>query len=314
MSKLASYMMDSEFLEDQVEKDVASYLGYISKLFGRRYRLLQIDEAVTGADAQFNWKGSAFYFQFKKPTGLKSVTTVALPTPARKNEAREQQIRRYRIGQGLAERPFSLFFQLREKAKTANDYQHNILLSYERPPLSRAMYVCPTVLTRHEYEKALNVPWLRRFFEPPLRFRDYDLYVNDVAHYCATSPLLRAHATIVPHATVSSADHYYSFSFHGSDVAFHSPEVVRHDVSRLSDVLSEELLKLSRNPESFGNLTTIARAIAESQKWTLSELPQLTDENSLDWLRMHGRVLRDRHRIRQFIMLLQPSRGTIEKI
>jgi hypothetical protein len=308
MSK-TSYMIESEFLEAQVEKDVASYLGYISGLFGPRYRLLDSDEGQTGADAELHWKGRAFFMQFKKPEGLKSQGDVALPPKARANEGIPQKIRRFRASNGLDSTPHALCFPLRAKAKTATEFQHNILYSYEKPPNSRAIYVCPTLLTRAEYERAMHPGWFWRFFDVPFRYHDYALHVNHVAQFFEAAPLLRGHATIVPHAKVMASDHYYSFSTHGSDLAFHSPEVVRREVLRLSDFLADELRDAYRSRESLPSASAMARELyGLSREWAGNELPERQDdEPSLPWLRKHGKLLRERFGIRQMVMLYDSS-------
>ncbi|GMU10065.1 hypothetical protein [Corallococcus caeni] len=306
MSKSSSYKIESEFLEDQVEKDVANYLGYISRLFGPRFRLLQVDEAITGADGQFNWSGKAFYLQFKKPTGLKNPAVAAIPNVPRKNESELQNIRRFRQAQSLADSPYSLCFELRRKAKTATEFQHNVLLSYENPPASRALYVCPTAFTRADYEQAIGGGFLwrffGRFFEAPFTFADYEIVSNHVRHQVQSAPFLRGHAAIVPHTKVTTADHWYSFSIHGSDIAFHSPEVVRRGVSRLSDFISEEIAAA----RTFDSLLPLDRLVAslreKANRWAGDTLAN--EEEGLDWLQAHGRMLRQQHGIRQMVVLV----------
>ena len=311
MSGPPPYVIVSEFLEDQVEKDVSNYLGYISRPFARRFRLLSVDESETGADAKFSWKAKAFYLQFKKPTGLKSVDSVSLPLRPRKNESAMQGIRRFRKGNKLADAPYSLAFCLREKAKTATDYQHNILLSLEKPPHSRAVYVCPTSLTKSEYEQSMSMPgWWRfpwRFTEDPIRFERKHVLVNTMRHMVESSPFLRGHACVVPHAKVRSADHWYSFSVHASDVAFHSPAVVSRAVVRLSDFISEEIA-VAVDDEALPPLQeTVGKLRETASEWSRDELP--SEASDLDWLRAHGRLLRERHGIRQVTLMARQDTG-----
>ena len=148
MSKPA-YMIESDSLESQVEKDVAGYLRYISGLFGRQYHLLDSDEATTGADAELTWRGRAFFMQFKKPDGLRAPSDSPIPAKPRANEGATQKIRRFRSSNGLDDTPYAVCFPLRAKAKTATEFQHNILYLYEKPPKSRAIYVCPTLFDPH---------------------------------------------------------------------------------------------------------------------------------------------------------------------
>lgn len=308
MSGGASYILESDFLEDQVEKDVAGYLGYISSLFGPRYQLLSVVEGTTGADAKFDWRGRAFFLQFKRPTGLRSVAESPLPRTSRKNEAATQQIRRFRLEKELADRPYCVYFELRKKAKTATELQHNVLFGYEKPPSSRAIYVCPTVLRRSDYDSALNPGWFWRFFERPFSFREARIHIRESVQLCECSPFLRAHATIVPHAPVESSDHYYSFSVQGSDVAFHSPEVVRRDVMRLSDFIAAELQAAYRDSEALPTVAQVARSASDNAKsWAGDELGEPTEDTSVEWLSKHGRLLRERFGIRQFIALVRPA-------
>lgn len=50
--------------------------GYISRLFGPRFRLLQVDEAITEADGQVNWSGKAFHLQLSMGDGFLWMTSI----------------------------------------------------------------------------------------------------------------------------------------------------------------------------------------------------------------------------------------------
>src|ERR1043166_7563288 len=129
MNKVPNYYIRSNLSEKQVEADVAAYLGWCTPVGDEPpFRLLDVDETITGADKLFNI-GTAIYMQFKKSDGLHPTTTVS----TRKNKSQLEEIREFRHQQQLEDNP-SLFFQLRAKATTANDFQHNVLLAYERPP------------------------------------------------------------------------------------------------------------------------------------------------------------------------------------
>jgi hypothetical protein len=310
MSKIPAYMVESDFLEAQIEKDVSNYLGYISRLFGPRYRLLESDEQRTGADAEFSWKGRVFFLQFKKPTGLKDPKASALPVTRRKNEAKTQQIRRYRQDEKLADSPLSIFFELRAKARTATDFQHNILRSYEQPPHSRAIYVCPTFLSRAEYERAMDPGWFWRFLELPFRLHDYLLSVNHIAHSFESAPMLRGHATVVPHADVTSSDHYYSFSIHASDVAFHSPDVVRREVTRLSDFMATELRDAYRTRDNLATPSELARRLYDlSRPWAGDLLSKPEADRSFFWLKKHSTLIRQQFSITQMTVFSDMAPG-----
>jgi hypothetical protein len=311
MWKTAKYVFESEFLEEQVRMDVSNYLGSIGRQigFGVRIRLLTSNESVTGADAQLPWRGTTYFLQFKKPTGLRSTKDVPLPKKPRKGgEAATQRIRRYREANDLADTPYALCFPLRKKAKTATELQHNLLFSYERPPHSRAIYVCPTVTTSKEYDESLSVAWPHWWFEEPFSVRDYALVVEHVAHWVERAPFLRGHAAIVPHAKVKTHEHSYSFSRHGSDVAFHSPEVVRRSVKRLSEFVAGEIRAISAQPDGLPTMKSLTGALAEvAETWAGDELLRINGETDAAWLARHGKVLEERYGIRQFLLLTRPS-------
>ena len=159
-------------------------------------------------------------------------------------------------------------------------------------------------MTRIDYERTLSPGWIWRFLERPFDFHDYTLRVNHVTYLFEFAPLLRGHAAIVPHAKVTSSDHYYSFSAHGSDVAFHSPEVVRREVLRLSDFLADELRDAYRNREALPTSSDLARSLYElSREWAADALPEPRADASLPWLRKHGKVIREHFGIRQMVVL-----------
>ncbi len=105
----ASYQILSELSEKQMEADVAHYPGWIGRAFDT-YRLRDINEQVTGADKKLDWRGVAYFLQFKKSLGLKQAFADFKPA---KNEAAEQRIRRFRYLEDLDQSPHSLCFKLR---------------------------------------------------------------------------------------------------------------------------------------------------------------------------------------------------------
>ena len=306
---MVSYVIKCEFLEDQVEKDVSNYLGLISRLWGPRLRLLQVDEQLTGADALFNWRARAFYLQFKVPIGLESTTTTPLPKTPRLNESKLQDIRRFRADQSLVDSPHSLCFQLRRMAKTATELQHNILFRHEQPPHSRAAYVCPTALTKNEYEWAMTPNLLYRLLDTPFQFQSARINVFGAIQSIQESPMLRGHAVIVPHSAVTDFNHYYSFSQVGSSVAFHSqPTVVRSEALRLSDFISASLIDwLDSGPEGFLPYKVLAKEIRAAARAVGDDkqTEQMDDENPQAWLGRYGRELQWQYGIRQIIALFR---------
>lgn len=301
----APSLLQSNLSERQVEADVASYLGHISSYFGE-FRLLDVNEQRTGADRTLNWSGVAYFFQFKKPWGLPELTT----TPkVRSNEGLFQRARRYRFELGLDQTPHSICFALREKAKNATEYQHNVLLGFEKPPYSRAVYVCPTELNSDRYMRALNpgpgylgVP--APFIESAGQWVIHEGYL---ARVCELSLFLRAHAAITPHSTVSTAEHCYTFSIHATHVVFHSPDLVTAGPSRLSDFVSGEVRRLFANPEIMLPLPRLARQLYEQSPLRDGrgglQPPNGREGEALDWLQYHGRVLDKEHGIRQILAM-----------
>ena len=47
-----SFKIDSQLSEDQIVSDVSSYLGYITPFWAKRFRLISVDEQLTGADKE----------------------------------------------------------------------------------------------------------------------------------------------------------------------------------------------------------------------------------------------------------------------
>ena len=64
-----SFKIESELNEKQIESDVASYLGYVTPLWSRRFRLISVNEQATGADKLFR-RFIPIYLQFKVSQGL----------------------------------------------------------------------------------------------------------------------------------------------------------------------------------------------------------------------------------------------------
>lgn len=299
-----NYELPVSLSEKQIEADVSNYFGFLSSSFREfgKYRLLDIDEQITGADKKFNWQGTAYYLQFKKPCALKPCTESELASRLRSNADKKQRIRRFRSTEGLEDFPYSVCFSLHGQAKTASDLQHNILRSYEKPPNSRATYVCPLVTDPEEYSRLLGA-----FPHPEFPF-DYlpFQWIRDglhVAHVARHVPLLRGHAAIVPHVEVDSADHYYSFSRNATDIAFHSPKLVAEGPLRLSDFVAAEALR-HQTHEGLP-LTRLVEHLREASH-ELTELFDGTEtapREPLDWLQWHGRLLRRYGGIRQFVLL-----------
>ncbi|MHB8250414.1 hypothetical protein [Acidithiobacillus sp.] len=308
---MVSYKIPSDLAEKQIEADVASYFGYMSPLFGKRLRLLDVNEQITGADKKYYRNGVAYYFQFKKPIGLRSTDDLKLPVAKRKNESKMMEIRRFRHSNKLDQAPYSICFPLHGDASTPNNQlQHNVLYGYEKPPYSRAMYICPMALSSEEYERAmLESIWRRWRGDPFLHHAGQTVFGLGAAPAIFTAPFLRGHATVVPHTVVSTPDHYYSFSKHATDIAFHSPELITKGPTRLSDFLGGEFLRMFREPETMVSIEDLARKLYEhSRSWTQDRITQLDDIDPLEWIQLHGTLLRKQFGIRQVIALADQQR------
>ncbi|TSJ46642.1 hypothetical protein [Fluviicola chungangensis] len=239
-----SYRIQSELSEDQIEADVASYLGYITPFWSRRFQLNAVDEQLTGADKLFkNFK--PIYLQFKVSEGLKNLPRgFQLLSPNRDL----QSIRVFRRREELSRNP-TLYFRLRNKAKTANDFQHNILLSLHNPPIQYALYVAPLSLTIEEYNKSLKQSFLERLFIiDPFDYRPIGITSSIRKRYLGLNPFLRGHISIPPHEVITTSNHYYSYSKSGSDLAWHSGESLKGDFR-----LSSQLEKIFYESYEFGD-------------------------------------------------------------
>lgn len=299
----ASYEIQVELSEKQIEADVAHYFGYVSASLGQlgHFRLLDIDEQLYGADKGFVDGAVAYYLQFKKPCVLRPVSAQEALTALPASASPKQHIRRFRRVEQLEQEPYSVCFQLHDKAKTATDFQHNILRRYESPPLTRAMYVCPLAFKHEDYVASMRSSWPDVY---PFLYRGAQ-WIRDGAfavHAASFIPYLRGHAAIVPHADVTSAAHYYSFSRHATDIAFHSPERLYPGPSRLSDVVVAEMVRYPEARRPLPELVAYLRDIAST--WiAASGTPQPELEDPIAWLGWHGRTLHRLFGIRQVVAL-----------
>ena len=227
----------SQLSENQVESDVAAYLGYITPLWSKRYRLIKVDEQLTGADKLFN-RFVPIYLQFKVSHGLNPGGTII----QRYHNAPLNKIVSYRKANNLSGNPI-LYFQLRRQAKTAVDLQHNILHRMHTPPYQYAMYVAPLTLDDQEYYEMMKVSWFHRLFPPePFRYSEQELRDTiSIKNIClGNNPFLRHHISIPPHQTVTTHDHHYSYAVSGADLAWHGGELFFDDL-RLSTQMNRIL-------------------------------------------------------------------------
>jgi hypothetical protein len=294
-----SYFLKSNLSEKQIEADVATYMGWCTPVDAQLpFRLLDVDEQVTGADKVFD-VATLLYIQFKRSNGLKPISVAASKRRAR---SRLDQIRLFRAKNGLESDP-ALFFQLRAKAKTAKDFQHNVLLTYERPPASRAIYVAPLLLDKTAYALALFDSTYRYTYPFYYNLR-YVIRAYKWASHFGSVPFLREHISIPPHERVNSHNHFYAYSESGVDISWHSPAVISAEPRRLSDFLVSLFSDAISNPEV---MVSVNRATASSieiaHELGFENDSKNPDLGALEQLQAHGRWLKNIYDIRQFVLL-----------
>ncbi|WP_413732944.1 hypothetical protein [Sodalis sp. RH20] len=308
MATSPKYYIKGNLSEKQIEADVASFFGWCTppeEIFP--FRLLDTDEQKTGADKLYD-RATAIYMQFKKSSGLKSTHDVRPST--RKGRSPLEGIREFREKHDLEQDP-TLFFQLRAQAKTASDLQHNVLLGYECPPWSRAIYVAPLLLDKTSYHAALHES-TNRFLLDPFYYRiRHSIHQRHWTSYFGATPFLREHISIPPHERVADHNHYYAYSETGVDISWHSPEIVEREPSRLSDFIVKLFLSAINEPDSMLPQGELAERIAKISS-DLGFQADNSNDSPIENLGKYGRWLKDTHGIRQFILL--GSSKYIEKL
>jgi hypothetical protein len=304
MPRPPAYLLKTDLSEKQIEADVSHHLGRLSTV--SVFRLMDVDEQGTGADkVMADDVGALFYMQFKKSEGLRPAREVA--PSRRKNRSKQEDIREFRAAEGLEDDP-SLFFGLRRKAAGATDFQHNILRRYHIPPASNAMYVAPLCLDKQQYGAALLgapfapvEPWLHPFyFMLDLEIRRPRLQPEHLRYV----PFLREHVSIPPTSDVDTHEHWYSFSQTGTDVVWHSPDIIGREPMRLSDMLAAALESLlADNKERMLRVSALVQRCEETAA-PLGYEPRRDDQRgALRRLSDHGRWLQREHAIRQFLLI-----------
>jgi len=288
---VGKYQIKSNLSEKQIEADVASFFGWISKY--APFRLLDIDERITGADKKFFDSGFAFFMQFKVSNGLESVDKVSLSN--RSNRSKLEDIREYRAGKGLDDEP-TLYFGLRKMAKKANDYQHNLLMNYVNTHCSQSFYVAPLHLDKTVYFNSLFGS-VNRFRRHPFLYCNRKVFHGSWVSYIGQIPFLKEHISIVPHERVSTHKHYYSYSTTGFDIAWHSPELLSNKPSRLGDVLPEYINKCI-DEETFVDFEEIEKMMKENQIDS-----GFGDAHPIERVQKRGRYIYKKYGIRLILLL-----------
>jgi hypothetical protein len=303
MPALPRYQIPSSFSEKQIEADVATFFGMCDA--GHReipFRLLDIDEQIYGADKKFD-SVIPIYMQFKKSTGL--LSPQIHPVSKRKGRSRLEEIREWREAQGFDEIR-SLCFKIHEKAKTAIDYQHNVLFSYENPPSTRGIYVAPLSLDSEAYFEQLTTS-ARELIWPFYHRFDFDVVDEKALVYFYEVPFLRAHVSIPPHKQVKDANHYYSFSETATNVSWHSPLLVDEGPSRLSDYLRGVIRGILTGHDDEVSLdATAKRVVSIAEQYGFGDQSGL-HQGPMELLQSHGRWINKTFGIKQFLLCYNNS-------
>lgn len=292
-SRDPKFFIRPSLTEKQIEADVAAYLGWISPAGRKPFVLRDLCETTTGADKSID-VGTLIHIQFKRSLGLKSRSIV--PISRAKNRSHLESIRQYRATEELEENP-TLFFRLHRK--TGDEYQHNTLMKYERPPWSRAIYVAPLFLDLASYEAALFAE--PRYLIHPFRYQA----ISRIRHakwtsFFAQTPFLRGHVSITPHEHVTTHHHYYAYSTTGTEVSWHSdPKRMPNRDHRFSSFLSQVLSESLRNPEGTRSLSALASFAADH----VGQITRPTEGDPLAALEAYARGLLERDSIRTFALL-----------
>jgi hypothetical protein len=206
-----------------------------------------------------------------------------------------EDIRKFRKENSLQDDP-SLYFGLRKMAKLAHDFQHNILLKYSNKPNSQAFYVAPLHLNKGVYYNCL-FDSVNRFRSHPYDYSRYKLFRPGWVSYVGHVPFLKEHVSIIPHERVTTHKHFYSYSLTGDDIGWHSPELVSDRPSRLSDVLSKEIVSCI-NDNRFLNLNELQKTL----EINADEL-EIDDQSPISRIQSWGKRFYLQNRIRIYLLL-----------
>ena len=289
---MSKYVIKTNLSEKQIESDVSGFFGWMSK--DSPFRLLDIDEQLTGADKRFYDSGFAFFMQFKVSKGLEPASKVIPST--RRNRSTLESVREFRQKHGLDDDP-TMYFGLRAMAKNASDYQHNILMKYANQQYSQAFYVAPLHLDKDDYYNCLFDTTIR-FRANPYDYKRYKLYIRDWVSHVGNIPFLKEHISIIPHERVTTHKHHYSYSGTGCDIGWHSPEVISEKPNRLSDVLRKEI-DICLNENRLQNLNDLFEKLVKGNyqgDWQKNDDP-------LERIQGWAKEIYKLHRIRMFLFL-----------
>jgi hypothetical protein len=307
------HRIDANYTEDVVGFALESFLTLLS--FPRqRFSIEPFSrgkERWLGADARLHSRIRGFrpfYMQFKRPAAYPDFSTSKIILDRRKA--------------GLTTSPRTLYFPLRQKQASHNNFQHNILFRLRQKLLARglgdAAYVCPLFLDRSAYRHSLHWSGLARFGRfwrhNPWELEDILIESGGGGIRFERLPVLAEHISVPPHAKVTTASHKYSFTENGTDLCFHSPEALPDGSTNLTKFLkkiSAEFLdggeKLT--PEGSGQLLgeLIAEVFGDQEKEAATFSTEGEDPIGR-WFSL-GDHLRNEYEIEQFALVRWNDEG-----
>jgi hypothetical protein len=263
-----------------------------------RERYLGADARLTASIAGF----LPFYMQFKRPC--------AYPSDSRSSIIKD------RNALSLTTKPRALFFGLRKKKPEHSDYQHNILFRLRsrlhRLEIGEATYVCPLFLDRSAYRPQLHSAALARrlaFHGAPWGIQDLIVYTAAGKVPLRYVPILSEHIAIPPHALVTEAEHFYSFTEDGNEVCFHSPQSIpdgpvslQQYLARLYERIAEKQEALVKPAQSLDVLRKFVNADSRQSEFEAMQIPGNIlegDDGMAAWFSF-GNFLRNEYSIEQY--------------
>jgi hypothetical protein len=210
-----------------------------------------------------------------------------------------------------------LFFGLRQKAKKHKDFQHNVLFRLRKLLTTRnlgdAVYVCPLILNADIY--ILNMHRSAILLHPYLAAFPITVQTKQIrdrsgkSHYLINVPLLDEHVVIPPHVSVTEANHYYSFTDIGTEVAFHSPERLIEETPTFAQFIERSIADYLLNEKGIdrrsasGLLAEFRANVFEGEDQGDAKASVAKPDDPFEpWLDL-GAELKAEHGIEQFAMV-----------
>lgn len=293
---------EADYLEEEIPVTLQSFLDRIRfpepGLAIRKFGIAR--ERDTGADAQIG-EGiegiRPFYMQFKRPCSWEGF-------------AEDAVIISDRMARNLDVNPRTLFFELRRKAKTHSDFQHNMLFKLRQSLMvsgtGDAAYVCPLFMEFSKYRTHMHNELRNIVLINGIPWTSQHVWIRDSITSRVdfnSVPVLTRHVSIPPHALIDTHEHSYSFRPDGQQLCFHSPEELPENSYLLSDWLNG-LFDLDSPWLDRENSDNAINELISSLRLSENELRALrSGENWIDrWLRFGGFLSRN-YSIHQFAFI-----------